>query len=245
MIHYLQAIKKKKSYSMRSFKLIILWLCASVSQIPAQESIMSAFGNKNDKLLTSEINALNQRCYDANADYWDRFPFPDFLPPAIRQLFPVAKGKKALDIGSGTGKLASWLKSLGFDVLCLDPSHVMIQRCKNLGLTTVQTTLQDYSSSGCFDLITAILSLIHIPKSEIVEQLGKLSAWQKAGGILIIATIDGSGERVSETQSNFPRFFAYYSKKELLNILNPEYECLLEHSVEDTIPYQIIVLRKR
>lgn len=105
-----------------------LCVCFQVSSIISEEVGVASFSNKKNELSTQAINALNQRCYDARADYWDRFPFADFLPPAIQRTFPSPKGKKALDIGSGTGKLALWLKNQGFDVICLDPSNEMVKR---------------------------------------------------------------------------------------------------------------------
>lgn len=130
--------------------------------------------DKSNRPSTAVINALNKKCYDAQADQWNRFPFADFLPIAIQRSFPEPRGKKALDIGSGTGKFAAWLKNQGFDVHCLDPSDEMVKRCQKLGLTVSQATLQEFTTTETYDLVTAILSLIHVPKNEIQEQLTKI-----------------------------------------------------------------------
>lgn len=70
------------------------------------------------------MDELNKRCYEAQADKWDRMPFENFLPAAILR---YASGKRALDIGSGTGQLAEFLKQNGYDVLCLDPAAEMVE----------------------------------------------------------------------------------------------------------------------
>lgn len=110
-------------------------------------------------LTTQEINAINQRCYDSQADYWLHFPFEDFLPTWIQKYHNPKLGMRVLDIGSGNGVLAQWLKDNHFDVLCIDPSSEMIRRCKKRGLKTIQTTIQDFESKDTYSSIFAILSL--------------------------------------------------------------------------------------
>src|SRR5271156_4362006 len=92
-------------------------------------------------MLTAEMDRLNCRCYDAKASYWDRFPFPQHLPAFLWQHYRPELGKKVLDVGAGTGRVASFLQEKGFDVTCLDPSSEMVHRCQEKGLKTVQDTL--------------------------------------------------------------------------------------------------------
>jgi 2-polyprenyl-3-methyl-5-hydroxy-6-metoxy-1,4-benzoquinol methylase len=154
------------------------------------------------------INALNNSCYNARADYWDRMPFADFLPAEILRKHSHSVSMKALDIGSGTGMLAEWLVKQGFDVLCIDPSDEMVQRCRLKGLTTVQTTLQEFSCETKFGLITAVLSLIHVPKKDISNELKRISDWLEPGGTFVLALINGTGEGVREANTDYPRYFS-------------------------------------
>lgn len=84
---------------------------------------------------------------------------------------------RALDIGSGTGRLAEWLQENGFKVLCLDPSTEMVKRCRSKNLTTEQTTIQNFHTDQIFGLITAVLSLIHVPKKDMSSQLNRITNW--------------------------------------------------------------------
>lgn len=166
-----------------------------------------------------EYNKMNEDCYNTRASIWDRFPYPDSLPLFLKKYYDPRLGSKVLDIGSGTGVLAKWLANQGFQVLCLDPSQEMIKRCKEKGLKTVQTTLQDYQPEEKFGMIFAILSLIHVPKAELPAQLQKLSQALSEGGLLFLGMLEGSGEGVFEQP--FPRFFAYYIPQEIEALLHP------------------------
>jgi 2-polyprenyl-3-methyl-5-hydroxy-6-metoxy-1,4-benzoquinol methylase len=174
-----------------------------------------------------EIDALNKKCYDARAAYWDRLPFPAFLPEAIQR--NKAPGQRALDIGSGTGRLAAWLAKEGFQVVCLDPSDEMVRRTKAMGLPTLQTTIQTFQTSEKFDLILAILSLIHVQKKEMPAALAKIWGMLNQDGIFALAMIEGQGEGVGETDSKFPRYFAYYNRQEILDLTAGHFTLLEEY----------------
>lgn len=189
----------------------------------------------------SDWDELNKKCYDARADNWDRLPFASYLPEAL--LRNKAPGQKALDIGSGTGRLAAWLASKGFQVLCLDPSDEMVRRTRALGFTTIQTTLQAFNSSDKFDLILAILSLIHVPKKALPTELAKIRDMLNPGGLFALAMIEGQGEGVSETASEYPRFFNYYSRQEILDLTAGQFTLLEEHQTGGSINYLVFIFR--
>lgn len=201
--------------------------------------------NTNNPMSIEEINQLNNRCYDAKADYWDRFPFPEFLPKEILQNHHPISGMNALDIGSGTGLLAEWLCKNGFSVLCLDPSSEMVGRCREKGLTTIQTTLQTFSCDQKFGLITAVLSLIHLPKQEILAQLKRISDWLNPDGLFVLALIEGEGEGVAETHSDYPRYFSWYTRQEVIDLTRKDFDCLFERKVGSPVSYLVFIFRKK
>jgi 2-polyprenyl-3-methyl-5-hydroxy-6-metoxy-1,4-benzoquinol methylase len=191
------------------------------------------------------INELNRKCYDARADYWDRLPFPEFLPQAILRAHDPHGGWKAIDIGSGTGRLASWLANHGYEVLCLDPSGEMVRRTKALGFPTLQSTIQEFTTAEKFDLVLAILSLIHVPKSEMPQQIEKISVMLVSKGVFALAMIKGQGEGVGETASEYPRYFAYYTRQEIMNLTRDRFDLIDELQVNGPVSYIVFVFRKR
>lgn len=191
------------------------------------------------------IDKVNQACYDNRASLWDRFPFPDVLPGYVKTYHNPRLGNRVLDIGSGTGVLAKWLVEQGFEVLCIDPSTEMVQRCREKGLVTLQSTIQKYHPEGKFAMIFAILSLIHIPKAEFPIQLKKLAEALPQGGILFLAMLEGKGEGFFE-QADYPRFFAYYSPEEIGAMTQQDFSRVDYHFVKSgsSIGYMLFILQK-
>ena len=190
----------------------------------------------------SEIDQLNKCCYDARASYWDRFPFPEWLPAGIEAFSMAAEGKKALDIGSGTGRVASYLKNLGFEVLCIDPSSEMAGRCRKLGLKTELTTIQSFKTKERFGLIAAILSLIHVPKEQFPSQIEKIHSLLEPDGLFILSLLKGSAEGVEEQACGYPRFFARYTPQEIRDRLSLYFTELEYH---ERGQYMLFFFRKK
>lgn len=170
----------------------------------------------------SEIDKINQACYDNRASMWDRFPYPDTLPPFLSKHHPKHLGNRVLDIGSGTGVVAKWLADQGWDVLCLDPSPEMVRRCKEKGLKALPYSIQSYQAQEQFAMVFAILSLIHVPKNDCENQIKKIASLLPKGGLLFLGMLQGKGEGFSEGP-DFPRFFAYYSPEEILKLTQGEF----------------------
>jgi len=181
----------------------------------------------NDWMSSEEINEINKRCYDNQADRWQRFPFVEFLPEWVLTYHNPEIGNRALDIGSGVGNFAAWLSEEGFDVLCLDPSDEMVRRCSQRNLNILQTTIQEYDRKEPFSLICDICSLIHVPKRDIPAQIEKIAALLPKDGIFILTAIEGTTEGLVETDSDYPRFFSTFTEEEVL-ALTAKYFSLLD-----------------
>jgi protein-L-isoaspartate O-methyltransferase len=74
---------------------------------------------------------------------------------ALLQFFPHGSDLIALDVGSGAGRDAAWLASLGYDVVAVEPAAGMrvegqrrIQTCVSAGLRTACRTLPASSHPG-------------------------------------------------------------------------------------------------
>ena len=190
-------------------------------------------------------NQVNQRCYDLQADNWDRFPFADFLPLFIQHYHDPRLGNTVLDIGSGTGVLAKWLQDQGFEPFCIDPSDEMVRRCRKKGLTVQQTTIQDFHSNETFGMVMAILSLIHVPKNEFSEQITKIATLLPQKGIFLLALIEGNSEGIQEVSSGYPRYFSTFAKDDVLNMTKGQSDLLDYRSVGKNPTYLVFVLQKR
>lgn len=100
---------------------------------------------------------------------------------------------RCLDIGSGTGSIASWLsvgsRQKNFEVLALDRDGQFLpkQTSADKNLTILKSDICTTPLLGEFDLIHARLVLMHLrDRSEVLE---KLVSWLKPGGWIILSEL--------------------------------------------------------
>jgi len=102
----------------------------------------------------------------------------------------------------------------------------MARRCRKRGLKTLQSTLQDFKPEVEFHLISAICSLVHVPKEDCPAEIEKIAGCLAPRGLFLLALIEGEGEGIEEQETGFPRFFARYREKEILSLLEKKFELL-------------------
>ncbi len=170
--------------------------------------------------------------YDIHADKFEKIPFKKALIPSFERYAPRAAGKNVLDIGSGPGAFALWMKEKGYTVLCIDPSEEMIERCKKKGLSTQKTNFQQFQSEGSYDIITAVSSLIHLPRNEQKAAFKKITSLLKEEGILFLSMILGDFEgELDPTQTGDQRYFCFIQEEELLNLVHDDYFILEKQKI--------------
>lgn len=107
------------------------------------------------------------------------------------------KGKRALDFGTGTGASASFLYDLGFDVVGVDLSHIMLEIAKANFPKINFCHVNDLVPGAVFNLAFSSFVLLELSsKDEIIRYLNSCSSFMKKGGIFI--GITGSDELYSQ-----------------------------------------------
>ncbi|MCP9772584.1 class I SAM-dependent methyltransferase [Synechococcus sp. Tobar12-5m-g] len=102
--------------------------------------------------------------------------------------------QRALDVGCGTGgRIVAALVNGGFDVTGIDVSQEMLRIAKNnhSNVAFLWADACEWEPPGCFDIITAWDSLIHVPHGQqriVVEKLCHALARQ---GVILI-TVGGT-----------------------------------------------------
>lgn len=169
-----------------------------------------------DEETIRAYNALSD-LYDAETqDFWERFPeyiFSDFKS--------MIRGSRVVDLGSGPGRDAEYLRNLGMDVTCVDGAESMIQITRRKGFRSV---LKDIRSEDLnfaeFDGVWAYSSFIHISHNEAKIVFNRLSDTMHSGSILFLGLIEGTGsEIVNFAGSDFVRMFQYYTEKSLGDLM--------------------------
>jgi 2-polyprenyl-3-methyl-5-hydroxy-6-metoxy-1,4-benzoquinol methylase len=169
-----------------------------------------------------DIEKLNSDFYNASVGQFDKIPFSDILPDFFLKHASHVSNKSLLDIGSGPGAFAAWLSRQGYDVQCIEPAIRMAEKARERGLKVHTKTFQQFETVEKFDIIVAISSLIHIPKIEIPEQIGKIVGLLNPEGLFFVSMLVGETEGVGDpTQSGKMRYFSMYNEEEFRDLLSP------------------------
>ncbi|MBI4948159.1 methyltransferase domain-containing protein [Candidatus Berkelbacteria bacterium] len=126
---------------------------------------------------------------------------------------------KILELGSGSGKDADYIKSLGFDIELTDASksfvEYLVRQGKNARLLNAITD----EFGQIYDLIFANAVFLHFNKKELKIVLKKIFDSLNQNGLIAFSVKAGEGEEVTTRKLNAPRYFCYWSEPELKKVL--------------------------
>jgi SAM-dependent methyltransferase len=117
--------------------------------------------------------------------------------PGVIELLPAPVGKRALDVGCGSGPLSAWLVSRGTEVVGFDISPNMVRAARSRGLTGATFRVADlgepleFLADGSFDVVVA--SLVFHYLRDWVQPLRELHRVLRPGGALVISTHHPAG----------------------------------------------------
>lgn len=134
---------------------------------------------------------------------------PARLVQKATELLSIKKGK-ALDVGCGDGKNASFLESCGFDVLAFDISSLAIARARNAwpqskNLTWLVADLLIYEYSAyTYDLVVATGPLHCLATSDdVITALSKIQMSTKPSGYNVISVFNDRKQDLSGHSKSF------------------------------------------
>jgi len=133
-----------------------------------------------------------------------------------RFLNELVPGAHILDAGCGSGRDSNAFLQRGYFVTAFDGSPQMAafasiytgQKCSVLRFQEIQFHQE-------FDGVWACASLLHVPKCEMEDVLGRFVTALKPGGIMYVFFIEGEGERISADG----RLYNSYTAESLMDLL--------------------------
>jgi len=165
----------------------------------------------NKTIRAYEIKS--QVYHNETEEFWRNFP-----TSTVGAFVNRLKGKKILDLGSGSGRDAVILRDKGLEVMCLDAAEAMVKMTSDLGLKSIQTDFEHMQfPDNNFDGVWAYTSLLHVKKDEAQRTIGKIHNYLKPQGVFLIGMIEGEfkGDLVREGWEGANRYFRFYPEKEL------------------------------
>jgi SAM-dependent methyltransferase len=176
------------------------------------------------------INSYNKTA----ENYFDKVKnFPILQELSIFMDF-IKPGGKILDLGCGPGHHAKIFVENGFSVVGIDLSSGMIKIAER-EVPQADFFVMDIQNLDLqeneYDGIWASASLFHIPKLLLVDVLQLLKKYLQDSGVLYLSLKEGVGEEIiaDSRYEGVEKFYAYYSEKEIQEILtNSGYKLLLK-----------------
>ena len=130
----------------------------------------------------------------------------------------IGKGK-ILEIGSGDGSNALFLKNSGFDIVASDVADAFLASCIAKGLATIKlNAIEDEIPSPLVGVL-AWRTFVHFTKEDLVKTFQKIYAALTDDGIFVFNILNKAYSGIDEQWMDFPdeyemgeqRFFAYYT----------------------------------
>lgn len=179
--------------------------------------------------MTRDIDEINRDFYDGSGNFFSAIPFDPILPEL---LLKYGKGHTILEIGSGPGGLAVFLRDRGYELTCLEPAKKLAKVAAEKGLNVYPLTIQEFQTDLQYDCLVAISSLIHVPKKELPAQIEKIANLLKSRGIFFVSFIEGDEEGFEDpTKLGKLRYFAKWSESDLHRLLSPYFDILETHKI--------------
>jgi SAM-dependent methyltransferase len=136
-----------------------------------------------------------------------------------RALDTLDKNAQILEIGSGTGRDANYLESLGYHVQRTDASQGFVDYLRAQGkAAALLNVLTDALPEGC-DLIQANAVFLHFTESEFIAALAKVFKTLKPNGHFALSLKRGDGEETTSHKLDAPRYFHYWQPAEAKALL--------------------------
>lgn len=148
----------------------------------------------------------------------------------------VVEAKTLLEIGAGTGQDSVFFREAGLEVVAVDLSPAMVERCRAKGL---EAYARDFLHLGfvekSFDAVFAMNCLLHVPNVDLPEVLRAVRSVLKPGGLFFAGQWGGGdGEGVLDRDHLEPkRFFSWRTDAQMFTFASESFEVIDFHPVED------------
>ncbi len=179
-----------------------------------------------NQVITGFQDTINW--YDANAKKYaqniENLPNLDLIKKFTQKLH---QGARVLDAGCAAGRDCAIFKKMGLKPIGVDISKGLIKVAREKS-PDVKFELADFLNlpfeNETFDGVWALASLLHLETTQAIEQaLQEFNRVLKKQGIIFVFVKQKLGKEktavVSDKLSNHARFFQYFTKSEIENLL--------------------------
>jgi SAM-dependent methyltransferase len=171
--------------------------------------------------MTDDVTRILRDAYDRRVEQRAVRPAPVW-ETAERDIFLEAlrreRATSVLELGAATGSDAAFFKAHGFEVVCVDLSPKMVERCRARGLAAHVMDVADLRfPPDSFAAVYAMNCLVHVPKTQLRGVLEGVRRVVKPGGLFYLGLYGGRDfEGVADDDDFQPkRFFSHHPDEDL------------------------------
>ena len=153
----------------------------------------------------SQALGKSRQTISAYEDYADRYDaivrhVPNDREQASLKRFVAIAGTsgRILEVGSGAGYDADFLEGLGVKVRRTDATKRFLELQAARGKHGELLDLLTDDFGGPYDAVLALAVLIHVPRDQIDQVLGKIARALRPGGAFLVSMRNGDGETSGE-----------------------------------------------
>ena len=165
---------------------------------------------------------LTLRSYQAAAqryaDHGTAAPGPA-LACFLDRLADLVGTGRLLEVGSGPGVDARYLRGRGVDVWPTDATPAFVDMMLSTGLEATRLDLRSDDLGGPWQGVLAQAVLLHLNRGQLAQALHRLRAAVVDGGVLAFTVKEGDGDGWSNLKLELPRHFTYWRERPLRDAL--------------------------
>jgi SAM-dependent methyltransferase len=127
----------------------------------------------------------------------------------------VAKTASIFEIGTGTGRDADYIDSLGYKVTRSDVANSFIDYNRAAGKEIIKLNAITDQIVGKYDLILAMAVFLHFNTQEFEIALKNVHQALNKDGLFLIGLKNGYGERLSSDKFEAQRYYKYWDQQSI------------------------------
>lgn len=175
-----------------------------------------------------------------------------FIKKGLRH---IPDGGKILEVGAADGRLSAYIKKLGYDITASDVADGFIDEMAKKGLRPIRFNLLEDELLDKYHCIICWKVFVHFTQKDAADAMAKIYSALSENGILVLNFISDETKSVKEEWVDFPneysmgvdRYFRYYSRKEVEDIIAKTGFCILDFQRKIGVegqPWLVYVFRK-
>lgn len=139
----------------------------------------------------------------------------------------LPKGVKVLEIGSGDGSNARYIKELGYDITASDIAEDFISAIQDKDLKTIKFNVLEDEFKEKYSGVFAWRVFVHFTKEDALNVLNKTYDALEDNGLFVFNVMNREGKAVDEEWVDFPneyhmgadRYYKYFKEEEMNEII--------------------------